>query len=228
MQVSHIVLIITDDPGFARDLVGGWQGERGVPELTVMNTELLTRAVDAPFDLAVVGPLRPGRMPAVLKAVDRGTHPVICVLESAEQVQQMRAANPRLLAMQQQEGWLDALLLLAEESLKRVDLSERVRKAEQAAVSQARDAALGRYMLDARHDFNNSLTSVLGNAELLMLDGATLPASVRDQLETIHTMALHMHEVMQRFSSVATEKQMDEKKSQDETRRLSHAAVADS
>jgi hypothetical protein len=48
-------------------------------------------------------------------------------------------------------------------------------------------------------------------------------------------MALHMHEVMQRFSSVAAEQQIDEKKvdvrkpdekkSQDETHRLSHAAV---
>jgi signal transduction histidine kinase len=228
-------LIITDDPVFARDLVSRWQSERSVPELTVMSTELLTRAVDAPFDLAVIGPLRPARMAAVLKSVDHGARPVICVCESAAEAQQARTANPRILAMQQHADWLDVFLLLAEESLKRVDLAERVRKAEQAAVAEARTAALGRYMLDARHDFNNSLTSVLGNAELLMQDGAALPALVRDQLETIHSMALHMHEVMQRFSSVAAEQQIDEKKvdvrkpdekkSQDETHRLSHAAV---
>ncbi len=242
MHVAHVVLIITDDPVFARDLVARWQAERGVPELTVMSTELLSRAVDAAFDLAVVGPVRAGRLSSVLKSVDPATHPAICVLESAAQVQQVRAANPRCLVMHQHDLWLDSFLLLAEEALKRVDLADRVRKAEQTAISQARNAALGRYMLDARHDFNNSLTSVLGNAELLLLDGATLPAQVRDQLETIHTMALHMHEVMQRFSSVAAEKQMDEKqmvaqktvaqktgekKSQSETHRRSRAAVAD-
>jgi signal transduction histidine kinase len=221
----RVVLIIADDPEFARTLVARWQAGRSTPELTVMSTELLSGALDAEFDMAVVGPLRTGRLEPVLKLVDRGAQPVISVVESSAQLASVRSNHPRVLAVLHQEALLDSLLVLAEECLRRVDLAERVRKAEQAAHSNANNAALGRYMLETRHDFNNSLTSVLGNAELLMIDGDTLPPLVRDQVETIHTMALHMHDVMQRFASMASEIQRDEKKSQDETRRLSHAAV---
>lgn len=222
MHVAHVVLIIADDPEFTRTLLARWQMERNVPELTVMSTELLSGALVAEFDLVVVGALRNGRLDSVLKLVDRSTQPVICVVESAAQLQGIRSSNSHALVLLRHEALLDSLLVLAEECLKRTDLAARVRKAEQVAQTNANNAALGRYILDTRHDFNNSLTSVLGNAELLMMDGEALPAPVRDQLETIHTMALHMHEIMQRFSSVAAEIQMDEKKSQDETGRLSH------
>jgi len=222
----RVVLIIADDPEFARTLVARWQSGRSSPELTVMSTELLSGAVDAEFDMAVVGPLRKGRLEPVLKLVDRGAQPVITVVESQAQAHWVRSNHSRVLAVLQQDALIDSLLVLAEECLKRVDLAERVRKAEQAAQASVNNAALGRYMLETRHDFNNSLTSVLGNAELLMLDGDMLLPHIRDQVETIHTMALHMHEVMQRFASMASEIQRDEKKSQDETRRLSHSVVA--
>ncbi len=229
MHGSHEVLIIADDADFARDLVGRWQLERTVPGLTVMSTELLDDAGEARFDLAIVGPVRQGRLPSVLKTVkiaDTGV-PVLCVLQAA-QVQAAKARHPRLLVMQWHEAWLDSLLLLATECLKRVDWTARARKAEQAATAHARCVALGRYMLENRHDFNNLLTSVLGNAELLLMDANALPGLARDQIETIHEMALHIHEIMQRFSSVATEMQMVEKQSQDETTSLSHAHGASS
>jgi hypothetical protein len=59
-----------------------------------------------------------------------------------------------------------------------------------------------------------------------LLDAADFPDSVRDQLQTIHEMALNMHEIMQRFSSVASEIRNTENSSQDETDQLSHAASA--
>ena len=42
-----------------------------------------------------------------------------------------------------------------------------------------REAALGRYMLEVRHAFNNALTSVLGNSELLLLESGALSAQAR-------------------------------------------------
>ena len=77
-------------------------------------------------------------------------------------------------------------------------------------------------MLENRHSISNLLTSVLGNAELLMMDADSFSEMARDQIQTIHDMALHMHEIMQRFSSIAVEMQVAEKSSQDETGRVSH------
>ena len=224
MQNSPTVLIVADDTGFARDLSARWQMERNAPAITVVSTELFHAAADVDCDLVIVGPVRQGRLLNLLKRVDAGKHPVICISESAQEAQTARTQSPRVLNLQKHEGWLEGLLLLANECLKRVALVARVKKAEQGAASVASHAALGRYMLEARHDFNNSLTSVLGNAELLMMDDAGLPDHVRDQLATIHAMSLQLHAIMQRFSSLAMEMQAAEKQSQDETERLSHAS----
>src|SRR5579863_7053093 len=183
---SHVVLIIADDAAFPRDLLARWQTERIVPAFTVMSTELFHGAPLGNFDVGIIGPVRNGRLASILKNMDTAMHPVICVLETASQLQSVRMEYPRLLLMQQLEGWLDALLLAASECLKRVDLTARVRKAEQAASIHARNAALGRYMLDNRHGFNNLLTSVLGNSELLLTECRNLPETARDQLDTIH------------------------------------------
>lgn len=225
MHNPHVVLIIADDAAFPRDLLGRWQMERTVPAFTIMSTELFHGAGLGHFDVAIIGPVRNGRLPSILKSMDAGSHPVVCVLETAAQLHGVRAEHPRPLLMQQHEGWLDALLLIASECLKRADLTSRVRKVEQAAAINARNAALGRYMLDNRHGFNNLLTSVLGNSELLLMECDNLAETARDQLDTIHKMALHMHEIMQRFSSIAVEMQVAENQSQDETSLPSHAAV---
>jgi signal transduction histidine kinase len=225
---SHIVLVIADDAAFARDLLARWQLERTVPGFTVISTELFNGAATGQFDLAVIGPVRSSRMNAILKNLDTDPHPVICVMESAAQLQAVKAEYPRVLALHRHEHWMDSLLLVAAECLKRVDLTARVRKAEQAVAVNARHAALGRYMLDTRHNFNNLLTSVLGNSELLLMDAHTLPEMARDQLETIHTMALNIHEIMQRFSSIAIEMQVAEKQSQAETHKPSHLTASTS
>lgn len=46
-----------------------------------------------------------------------------------------------------------------------------------------------------RHEINNPLTGVLGNAELLLAD-ASLPAKVRDRLATIITLAVRLRDVV--------------------------------
>ena len=56
-----------------------------------------------------------------------------------------------------------------------------------------------------RHTMNNALTSVLGNAELLLLEPGAFSAGVRSQIDTIRNMALRLHEILQRFSSLEKE-----------------------
>jgi hypothetical protein len=55
-----------------------------------------------------------------------------------------------------------------------------------------------------RTNVNNALTTVLGNAELLVLEPG-LPANVLAQVDTIRNMALRMHEVFQRLYSLEKE-----------------------
>jgi signal transduction histidine kinase len=219
------VVLIADDPAFARDLISRWQTETGLPGLTVMSTDLMTEIGDGNFDLAIVGAVRNVRLASILKLVDAADYPGICLLDNAADVKKAKAAYPRLHVMPHHEAWLDSLLLLANECLKRVDLAGRVRRAEQAALASSRGAALGRYVLESRHELNNSLTSVLGNAELLLLEADAFPASARDQLQTIHEMALRIHETVQRFSSVAAEVHPTENSSQDETSMPSHTTT---
>jgi hypothetical protein len=68
-----------------------------------------------------------------------------------------------------------------------------------------------------RPNVNNALTSVLGNADLLLWEPAQKPGESREQIQTIHAMALRLHEIMQRFSSLAAEMRASEKESQAET-----------
>lgn len=86
-----------------------------------------------------------------------------------------------------------------------------------AADVHDREAALGRYMLDVRHSFNNALTSVLGHSELLLVEPDALPAQARGQVETIHSMALELSEVMRRFSHLENELRFPEAESHSET-----------
>jgi signal transduction histidine kinase len=81
----------------------------------------------------------------------------------------------------------------------------RARAAEQSCTTLDRQATLGRYMLEMRHSLNNALTSVLGNSDLLLLEPGSLSAQTRSQIETIRNMALRIHEIMQRFSSLEKE-----------------------
>jgi signal transduction histidine kinase len=72
-------------------------------------------------------------------------------------------------------------------------------------------------MTDMRHSLNNAMTSLLGNAELLLLEPGQLSAQSLAQIKTIHTMALRINEIMQRFSSLASEMRDAETSSQAET-----------
>ncbi len=100
MQNSPTVLIIADDTGFARDLSARWQMERNAPAITVVSTELFHAAADVDCDLVIVGPVRQGRLLNLLKRVDTGNHPVICISESAQEAQTARTQCPRVLNLQ--------------------------------------------------------------------------------------------------------------------------------
>jgi signal transduction histidine kinase len=217
------VLIISDDAEFARTIMARWQTERSVPAFTVVDTELSKGTVRAAFDLAIVGLLPAVQLNHVLSGLNSNHAPVICVSEQGGASHEVRSVHSRAMVVRQHDGWADTVVLLGSEILKRVNALAKLAHAEQSAAANQRLATLGRFMLEMRHSFNNALTSVLGNAELLLMEPGAFSADVRAQIDTIQTMALRMHEIIQRFSSLETEMNFAEKSSQNETSQPSHA-----
>ncbi len=215
------VLIISDDPEFSRTLMARWQSERMVPLFTVMSSDLWSGDGSAQFELAIVGAVRAGRLSPTLKSLDTPSRPTICVMQNGNELKSVREQSPRVLALRADEDWTDTVVLVAREGIRRVEAQTRARRAEQAATASESEAMLGRYMVEMRHGLNNALTSVLGNAELLLLEPGAFSADVREQIETIRVMSLRMHEILQRFSSIESEMRFLEKESQAETSRLS-------
>lgn len=219
------VLIVSDDAEFSRALTARWQVERTLPAFTLMSGELCQGFDPAAFGMAIVGNLRSSLVSNVLLALNPAVKPVLFVCDTAQAAESVRSAHPRLMVLRQYEGWLDALLLLATEVLRRNQALARAHQAEQAKAALDRQATLGRYILEMRHSLNNALTSVLGNSELLLLEPGSLTANARSQIDTIRNMALRMHEVLQRFSSLEKELSVVEKQAEKEKQGRSQAAA---
>ena len=211
------VIILTDETEFAQLLTAGWQAERQAPRVTVLTSDLWQEQEAPARDLVVVGPVREGGLTSVLRALDPSTAVILCVPTDSKELGQLRAKYPKLIHVPLREDWAQTLLLVAGESLRRVEALRLARQAERAAAKNENHATLGRYMLDMKHSVNNALTSTLGNAELLLLEPGQLSSQSLAQIKTIHSMALRINEIMQRFSSLASEMQEAENTSQAET-----------
>lgn len=207
------VLIIADDAEFARSVTSRWQGEKSVPVFTLMSGDLCPGIGANGFDIAVAGQLRPGVLPSVLTILESTGKPVLFLAPDTHVAETVRETHARTSIVRLQEGWLDALILVATEMLRSAQANARARRAEQAAATSEAQAILGRYVLDMRHTLNNALTSMLGNSELLLAEPGVLSAQSREQLETIRSMAFRMHEILQRFSSLEAELRYLEKPS---------------
>jgi signal transduction histidine kinase len=220
------VLIYTDDPEFAHMIVARWQTERTVPNFRISSNLNWEQDKEAQFDLAIVGPLSSDDPSAALKRIDYQGRPTLYVSNRIADGVAVRAAHPRVLVLNDYEGWVNAVVLLAGEALRRVDATNRAKKAEQSVSAAQRHALLGRYMLDMRHSLNNALTSILGNSELLLLEPGKVSADVREQIETIHSMSMRLHEIIQRFTSLETEMQFAERQSHREMPSSMHSFVS--
>jgi signal transduction histidine kinase len=212
------VLIVSDDSEFARTVAARWQTEPRAPGITVATSDVWHPSIALGYDLVIAGAVRQGKTPSILASLcGSPTIAVVHVAEHEKDIPFLQAQHPQLLIVARQDGWINSLILLSCEALRRVEAIVRSQRAERLALESQQDATLGRYMLDMRPGINNALTSVLGNADLLMLDSGKLAPESREQVRTIHTMALRLHQVMQRFSSLAAEMRAGENESHGET-----------
>jgi len=211
------VLILTDDPEFARLLSSCWPAERHAPSITVLNSDVWKAQGGETFDLVVLGPVGENKLSVILGTIHPGVAVILCASADSREIQQLRSRHPRLLYVPLREDWTQTLVLVAGESLRRVHAGRQAKQALSRAFESEREAVLGRYMSDMKHNVNNALTTILGNAELLLLEPGQLSAQSLHQIKTMHSMTLRIHEIMQRFSSLASEMREAENASQPET-----------
>ena len=211
------VVILSDDSEFARLLSACWYTERHAPAITVLNSKLWKVQEPDAFDLVVLGPLSENRQTEILGAIDPSVAVILCAPADNSEMQHLRSRYPRLLHVPLREDWTQTLVLLAGESLERVRAGREARQALSRAAKNENEALLGRYMVEMKPSLNNALTSILGNAELLLLEPCQLSAQSLHQIKTMHSMTLRIHEIMQRFSSLASEMREVENASHAET-----------
>ena len=214
------LLLVSDDVDFSRQVAGRWQHEPNSPAFTLMSGDLCRDLRPEDFDLAILGNLRPEHLHEALKALEATGCPAIFAGDKHQ-----APTHSRIMVLPQSDGWLDALVLVVAASLRQCEAMSRARTLEQSNLLLERQAALGRYILEMRHTLNNSLTSILGNAELMLLEPAISAPTPRAQIDTIRNMAVRMHEILQRFSSIDKELSVLEKQPEIAAGR-SHAAAA--
>jgi len=215
------VLIVSDDTEFARAVVGHWQAAPIVPEITIVTSDVWRPGTESKYDLVIVGPVHSVSVSTILTALNSLTATAAAyVADAGETLPILQREYPHLLVVPRHDHWARTLLLVSIEALRRVEAVGRAQRAEHLALASQRHATLGRYMIEMRPSINNALTSVLGNADLLLLEPGRASAESREQIHAIHTMALRLNEVMQRFSSLITEMQAGETESHAETKTL--------
>lgn len=197
------VLILSSDPAFARALTAHWPQDRELPEFVVMEQDLCADLQGDTFDLVIADAPSGNNQADLRTAIAAAGKPAI--LTSRDFAPQTSPGHSLIVELSRQpESWAAMAGLLGREILRRSQAESRAHEAERIRAAAEAEAMLGRYMAEMRHNVNNALTSILGNAELLLLESG-LPKNVMAQADTVRNMALRLHEVFQRFSSLEKE-----------------------
>lgn len=220
------ILLLTDDTEFARIASGCWQAQRKAVAVTVLNSKLWRNYDFSAHDLVVIGPVSRAKQQEILDSLNPSAAVITCLPLEARQVEELRNRYPRFVHLPQRDDWPNTLLLVGGETLRRIEALQSARQAEREAAKCQSQAILGRYMADMKHSVNNALTSMLGNAELLLLEPGQLSSQSLLQIRTIHSMAMRINDIMARFSSLAAEMREAETASQAETESASSPAVS--
>jgi signal transduction histidine kinase len=197
------VLILSSDPAFAREITANWPKDRDVPEFVVMEQDLCGDLQDDTFDLAIADASSGEKRANLKNAIAAAGKPAI--LTGSDISPQVSSGHGSILELSREpKSWAVMAGLLGREILRRTQAESLAHEAEKICAAAEAEATLGRYMAEMRHNVNNALTAILGNADLLLLEPG-LPANVLAQADTVRNMALRLHEVFQRFSSIEKE-----------------------
>jgi hypothetical protein len=222
MSINRLtVLILASDPAFSRAITAAWPQDPGQhsnrPEFIVLDQGFSPNLEGSHYDLAIVDASfdEKNTHGKDSQALHKDQHQALRQLLAAARKPAIILHSDRSLDFYQLHGavlelrrepglWPAIAGLVGREILRRVQAESRAREAVTVCAAAQAEATLGRYMVEMRTNVNNALTAVLGNAELMVLEPG-LPANVLAQADTIRNMALRLHEVFQRFSSLEKE-----------------------
>jgi hypothetical protein len=214
------VLILASVPAFSREITAQWPADpdrhSAGPEFVMLDEGFSRDLQGSHYDLAIadassVGKESSGkndsqnnhRIKALRESLAAAGRPAI-IIHSDPSIG-FYNLHGAVLELRREPGLWPALAgLVGREILRRRHAESRALEAERLCAAAQAEATLGRYMVEMRTNVNNVLTTVLGNAELLALEPG-LSATVLGQADAIRNMALRLHEVFQRFSSIEKE-----------------------
>jgi hypothetical protein len=225
------VLILANDPAFSREVTEHWPQDPAPnsdgPEFIVLDEGLSVGLQGSNYDLAIADasfveksrdsklhrrkPLNKRLNKDLKQSLVAAGKPAIVI--HSDPSRDIYSIHGDVLELRRESGiWPELTGLVGREILRRSYAESCAREAERICTTAQSEATLGRYMVEMRTNVNNALTTVLGNADLLVHE-AGLPASVQAQADTIRNMALRLHEVFQRFSSIEKELKVDARES---------------
>ncbi|HWZ82686.1 MAG TPA: hypothetical protein VNW47_08680 [Terriglobales bacterium] len=202
MNKRSTVLILSSNPAFPRELTDCWQRGGDAPEFVLLEENLCSDLQRDTYDLAIAEAVTSEKRAHLKQTLASAGKPGIVIYSDPSPSSQ--TPSPVVELPRAAHFWAAMTSLLGREILRRLQSESRAAESERLHAVANAEATLGRYMVEMHSSVNNALTSVLGNAELLQLEPG-LPAPALAQAYTIHNMALRLHEVFQRFSSLEKE-----------------------
>jgi hypothetical protein len=222
------ILILASDPAFSREVTANWPQDPAPhsdgPEFIVLDEGFSRDLQGNNYDLAIADAssdekLKKDKRKHLNKRLNKDLKQSLAaagkpaILIHSDPSRDFYNIHGAVLELRREPGVWPAMAGLAgREILRRCQAESRAREAEKSCAAAQAEATLGRFMVEMRTNVNNALTTVLGNAELLVLEPG-LPATVLAQADTIRNMALRLHEVFQRFSSIEKELHVEARES---------------
>lgn len=197
------VLLLSSDPVFSRELTQAWPAGGETPEFVLLEEDHRRELPRDTYDLAIAHAVSPERHAALRLALAAARKPAILIHSDAN-ASPCEIHGQTVELRRDSHSWPAMAAVLSREILRRLQAEARAAESNRLHAGADAEATLGRYITEMYSTINNALTSVLGNAELLLLEPG-LPAPVLAQADTIRNMALRLHEVFQRFSSLEKE-----------------------
>jgi hypothetical protein len=217
-MIAAQVLIVSDNAEFVREIMTYWELELNAPRLTVVSLEVCKQAGPIRCPLAIIGPTRGGGLGLSNLALPFESS--VCAVVESDRLQVVRARHPEWLLIPKQPDWPEALLGLTREVLRRSAAEARAEEAENSGRAEMHYAALGGSLVKARPVLVDTLTALVGNADLILLSKQSAPEEAAEQRRTIHSMALRLNGILQHLFAQAGETTSAEQNSRIENSRM--------